>query len=94
MPELPDVEAFRRVLADHGRGRRVERVDVADPGVLRGVTASRLRRALTGRRLAEPERHGKWLLARTDGPSLLLHFGMTGRPASYTPRPQPPKRIV
>ncbi|MDT0343480.1 Fpg/Nei family DNA glycosylase [Streptomyces litchfieldiae] len=79
MPELPDVEGFRRVVRESGQGRRITGVSVADPGVLRGVTPARLRKALTGRRLTEPERHGKWLVARTDGPAALLHFGMTGR---------------
>ncbi|MBO0785846.1 MAG: Fpg/Nei family DNA glycosylase, partial [Actinobacteria bacterium] len=33
----------------------------------------------TGRRLAKPHRHGKWLTAPAgDGASLLLHFGMDG----------------
>ncbi|AXK32753.1 Fpg/Nei family DNA glycosylase [Streptomyces armeniacus] len=79
MPELPDVEAYRRVLASCARGRRIERVEVYDAGVLRDVSGRRLRRELKGRRFREPERHGKWLLARTDGPTVLLHFGMTGR---------------
>ncbi|MFD8379276.1 Fpg/Nei family DNA glycosylase [Streptomyces sp. NPDC059679] len=78
MPELPDVEGFRRVLASCAEGRRVEGVEVGDAGVLRGVTSQRLRRELTGRRFDAPERHGKWLIARTDGPTVLLHFGMTG----------------
>ncbi|RBM07301.1 Fpg/Nei family DNA glycosylase [Streptomyces sp. PT12] len=79
MPELPDVEDYRRILDSCGRGRRITRIDVADAGVLRGTTAPRLRDALEGRRVAAPERRGKWLLARTDGPTALLHFGMTGR---------------
>lgn len=78
MPELPDVEGFRAVLAEHGAGCRVKHVEVADAGVLRDVSASQLNSSLRGRRLGEPERHGKWLIARTDGPALLLHFGMTG----------------
>ncbi|MGW0732337.1 Fpg/Nei family DNA glycosylase [Streptomyces sp. NPDC002851] len=78
MPELPDVEGFREVLASCARGRRIERVEVMDADVLHGASARRLARELTGRRLAEPERHGKWLLVRTDGPTVLLHFGMTG----------------
>ncbi|MER6981395.1 DNA-formamidopyrimidine glycosylase family protein, partial [Streptomyces carpinensis] len=80
MPELPDVEGFRKVLESCVKGRTVERVDVRDAGVLHGISARRLREALEGRRFAAPERHGKWLLARTgDGPTLMLHFGMTGR---------------
>ncbi|HEY8452107.1 MAG: DNA-formamidopyrimidine glycosylase family protein [Micromonosporaceae bacterium] len=78
MPELPDVEGFRTVVAEHGTGRRVRRVDVIDAGVLHGVQPRELDRALSGRRLREPDRHGKWLLARTDGPTVMLHFGMTG----------------
>jgi formamidopyrimidine-DNA glycosylase len=30
MPELPDVEGFRRVFARHAVGRTVERVEVLD----------------------------------------------------------------
>ena len=86
MPELPDVEGFRKVLDSCARDRPIRRVEVYDAGVLHGVTGDRLRRELEGRRFTEPARHGKWLLAPTDGdgdgtagPTLLLHFGMTGR---------------
>lgn len=79
MPELPDVEGFRRVLADCARGRTIKRVDVRDTGVLHGTTTRHFRDALEGRRFTEPGRHGKWLLAHTGGPTVLMHFGMTGR---------------
>ena len=78
MPELADVEGFRRVLAEHGTGHEVRRVAVADPDVVRNTSAQGLGRALKGRRFDEPARHGKWLHARTDGPAVLFHFGMTG----------------
>ncbi|MCQ4041046.1 Fpg/Nei family DNA glycosylase [Streptantibioticus rubrisoli] len=96
MPELPDVEGFRRVLAAHGQGRRIADVTVADPGVLRGVSARGLRRELVGKRFDTPERHGKWLIARTDGPVLLMHFGMTGALVPGTPDdpPDPHDRVV
>ncbi|MFC4034938.1 Fpg/Nei family DNA glycosylase [Streptomyces polygonati] len=96
MPELPDVEGFRRVLSSCGQGRRIQRVAVADAGVLRGVSTGRLRRGLEGRRLSAPHRHGKWLIARTDdGPALLLHFGMTGRLLCCSPDdpPHPHDRV-
>lgn len=80
MPELPDVEGFRRTLASCARGRRVDRVEVADAGVLHGVSARRLRETLRGRTVGDPHRHGKWLVMPTeDGPAVLFHFGMTGR---------------
>jgi formamidopyrimidine-DNA glycosylase len=80
MPELPDVEGFRRALADTLPGRRVRRVKVRDPGVLRNTTAAALGRRLDGRRFKAPRRHGKWLILPTDGPALLVHSGMTGHP--------------
>ncbi|MEZ0364959.1 Fpg/Nei family DNA glycosylase [Mycobacterium sp. pUA109] len=80
MPELPDVEGFRRALAGPLPGRRVCRVRVSDPGVLRNTTPQSLGRRLAGQRFNRPDRHGKWLMLPTDGPVLLIHSGMTGRP--------------
>jgi formamidopyrimidine-DNA glycosylase len=78
VPELPEVERYRRFFSRHVVGKTVLRVDVTDVGILRVVTAPELDRALRGRRFEEPDRLGKWLIAWTDGPALLLHFGMTG----------------
>lgn len=85
MPELPDVEGFRRVLR-RAAGRTIDRVDVTDPGVLRGADPAELRHALVGAAFAAPRRHGKWLVGpvragrrhRADEPSVVFHFGMTG----------------
>ena len=78
MPELPDVEMFRRFFAAHATGRTVRKVVVPDATIVRNATPDRLDRALRGRRFEEPERLGKWMLGWTDGPALLVHFGMTG----------------
>lgn len=80
MPELPDVEGFRRQLAETLPGRRIRRARVKDPGVLRNTTAETFARRLTGHRFTVPRRHGKWLILPTDGPALLIHSGMTGHP--------------
>ncbi len=77
MPELPDVEAYRRFFRRHAAGKTVRSVG-ADPTILRNSTPRGLATALRGRRFEEPVRHGKWLIAWTDGPALVLHFGMTG----------------
>jgi formamidopyrimidine-DNA glycosylase len=80
MPELPDVEGFRRALADSLPGRRVRRVEVPDTGVLRNIAPQTLGRRLAGQRFDAPDRHGKWLMLPTGGPALMIHSGMTGRP--------------
>lgn len=80
VPELPDVEGFRRELADALPGRQITHVEVRDPGVLRNITAAAFRRQLSGHCFKSPRRHGKWLILPTDGPTLLVHSGMTGHP--------------
>ncbi|HVV10350.1 Fpg/Nei family DNA glycosylase [Amycolatopsis sp.] len=98
MPELPDVEGFRRVFAEHAVNRKVTGVDVRDSGVLRGVTGRRLRETLTGQRFSEPRRHGKWLLVPVRGrdATMVLHFGMTGSLhwSDEDPHPHPHDRVI
>lgn len=96
MPELPDVEGFRRRFARYAVGRRVRSVEALDRDLLRNSSPQRLGRALHGRRFTAAERHGKWLIARTGGPALLMHFGMTGL-IHWTGRPDdrhPHDRVV
>lgn len=79
MPELPDVEAFRRHLERAGLHRRIEHVRVPDPTALQDVTRQRLARSLVGESLERTGRRGKHLFAATSGAAtLVLHFGMTG----------------
>lgn len=80
MPELPDVEGFRRFLARHAEGQRIVSVHVPDRQIVRNRSPQELGRALSGSRFASPTRHGKWLIAPvSDGTAeVLLHFGMTG----------------
>jgi formamidopyrimidine-DNA glycosylase len=80
MPELPDIEGYRAVLAEYLPGSRVRAVQVLDAGVLRNATPETFRDRLLGHRFGTPQRHGKWLTLPTDGPTLLVHSGMTGRP--------------
>jgi formamidopyrimidine-DNA glycosylase len=79
MPELPDVEGFRRYFQRYAVGQRVDRVEVRDRSMLRNSSPQAVGRALRGRPLERPRRHGKWLIAPAAGPLLLMHFGMTGR---------------
>lgn len=78
MPELPDVEGYRRFLAKHAQGREVTGVRVLDREIVRNRTPQALGQALKGHRFAAPGRHGKWLIAAVGNTELLLHFGMTG----------------
>ncbi|MGI9032138.1 MAG: Fpg/Nei family DNA glycosylase [Acidimicrobiales bacterium] len=80
MPELAEVEAYRR-LAEPVVGRKVSEVVAPDAWYLkRGLSAGALTAALCGRRLTGVRRRGKLLLVDTEGgPVLSLRFGMSGR---------------
>jgi formamidopyrimidine-DNA glycosylase len=79
MPEMIEVEAYRQV-AERTVGRRVARVLAPDAWYLKGATTARgLGHALRGATVTGTRRIGKLLLLDTDGPTLGLRFGMTGR---------------
>ena len=79
MPELPDVETFKRYLDATSLHQPIKGVNVRSAYVLKGVSERELGRQLKGRSLERSCRHGKHLFVRTDGDLWLrLHFGMTG----------------
>jgi formamidopyrimidine-DNA glycosylase len=79
MPELPDVETFKRYLDATSLHQRIDDVDVRNAYILKGISARELARRLKRRRFESSCRHGKHLFVRADGNLWLrLHFGMTG----------------
>ncbi|TLP79852.1 bifunctional DNA-formamidopyrimidine glycosylase/DNA-(apurinic or apyrimidinic site) lyase [Nesterenkonia sphaerica] len=88
MPELPEVEVVRRGVHQWATGRTVRSVTVHDDRSLRRHPAGpdAFRRHLTGLRLGEPQRRGKFLwipllTPRAHEPSsaLVIHLGMSGQ---------------
>lgn len=79
MPELPEVETVRRMLAKQVPGRRIAAATVSRHR-LRAQSLAPLPRLLKGRAFAPPRRTGKFLfLDLDDGQTLLSHLGMSGR---------------
>lgn len=82
MPELPEVETIRRTLLDRLVGRRVGRVVVRRPGIVRGPR--RGPDLLAGSEIVRLRRHGKQLALigrHTDGREhvVVIQLGMTGQ---------------
>src|SRR5438045_7462363 len=79
MPELPDVETFKRYFDATSLHQRIDDIDVRNAYILKNISARELARALKGRRFESSRRYGKHLFVRADGKLWLrLHFGMTG----------------
>ncbi len=80
MPELPEVETTRRLIAPLLVGRLIEKIVTTRPSYFFLTPPALLRRHLEGRSVQSLDRAGKYLVAGLDGGArLLLHLGMTGQ---------------
>jgi formamidopyrimidine-DNA glycosylase len=79
MPELPEVETIRLALEPHLVGRRLERVEIHDPRLVRPFEPKAVAAELEGERVSALQRRGKYLIVRFEsGRALLIHLRMTG----------------
>jgi formamidopyrimidine-DNA glycosylase len=80
MPELPDVELFKRYFDATALHQPIQEVEVYPEQILGGVTGRELKLRLAGQTFSATHRHGKYLFASLDGNEcwLVFHFGMTG----------------
>jgi formamidopyrimidine-DNA glycosylase len=79
MPELPDVEGFKRIFAKNALRKTIDRVNVSDARILGKLSARTFASRLQGAKFVAVRRHGKHLMANIDrGGWLTSHFGMTG----------------
>jgi formamidopyrimidine-DNA glycosylase len=79
MPELPEVETIVRQLEPEVEGERIERLEVLDPRWSRPVAPQELGAEVTGSRIAQLGRRGKYILMALDGArTLVMHLRMTG----------------
>lgn len=90
MPELPEVETARRGIAPHIKGKTVSSVIVRDRR-LRWPVSPKLASDLTGQRISDIDRRGKYLLFNTKRGTLLLHLGMSGS-LRIVPKTRPPEK--
>ncbi len=93
MPELAEVEFYRKRWDLAARGERVAHVHVhADRKVFRGTDVLQLAVALKGKRFQASEARAKQMLFRFSGDIWLgLHLGMSGELAVAAPGYQPGK---
>src|SRR5438445_699751 len=92
MPELAEVEFYRRQW-DAGLGEKILAAHInAKKRVLRGVDASVLEKNIVGQKFLRSEAHGKRMLFRFSKDIWLgIHLGMTGKLLVESPRFLPGK---
>jgi formamidopyrimidine-DNA glycosylase len=95
MPELPEMEHYRRMLTERIAGHRIEETEVEREKSL-NVPAAQFDAAVRGRRVRSVERRAKHLLFRLDGagePVLLLHLMLGGWMFFGTPEERPDRTV-
>jgi formamidopyrimidine-DNA glycosylase len=82
MPELPEVETYRKYFDKYVLNKKIASVSHIDSFLLKdGMDPVELAGKLKGIVLTAAKRHGKYLFLKAPGPQyLILHFGMTGYP--------------
>ena len=93
MPELPDVTVYVEALEARALGKRLERVKLLNPFILR--TAVPAIAEAEGKRVTEIRRVGKRIVFVLEGPLyLVLHLMIAGRLRWLEAKEKPPGRIT
>jgi len=90
MPELPEVEIFKRYLDKTSLKQLIKYIQVTDNRILK-TEESHLKDSLNGKRFESSIRHGKYLLVYLKPRYLVMHFGMSGDLEYYDNKNDPPK---
>jgi len=90
MPELPEVETFKRYLDKTSLNQSIIDVKVTDNRIL-NTEEVQLKKSLKGKKFESSTRHGKYLLVYLNPQYLVMHFGMSGDLKYYDDKEEPPK---
>ena len=79
MPELPEVELFKKYLESTSLHKTIREVTVKSDQILEDITANALEKKLVSKEFLSSRRHGKYLFTNVSEEFwLVMHFGMTG----------------
>ncbi|TXT64077.1 MAG: hypothetical protein BAJALOKI3v1_260013 [Promethearchaeota archaeon] len=89
MPELPEVESFRKEIDPSALNKEISTITVHDDYILKMPTKE-FKEALIGKKFTRTERRGKYLFIHFDSKNLMLHFAMSGTVKYYNnPKNEP-----
>jgi formamidopyrimidine-DNA glycosylase len=79
MPELPEVEVFRKYFEQTALNKKIILTDLSAARMLKGIDADEFINHTEGYKFISALRHGKYMFASlNNNRHLMLHFGMTG----------------
>lgn len=80
MPELPELEHFKRYFNRTAARKKIDHIRCSDKALLKGGTLATLNKKLHGKSFKRAERRGKFLIVGITGTDekVIFHFGLTG----------------
>ena len=79
MPELPEVESYKKYFDSTSLHKTIKDVKVLDKGILSNISSRSFVSKIKGEKFKSTYRHGKYLFAKlSENKVIVLHFGMTG----------------
>ncbi len=79
MPELPEVERFKKYFDSTSLNKKIKNVKVIEGKILTGITPKKFESQIIGEKFKSTFRHGKYLFVKiSDNKNVAMHFGMTG----------------
>lgn len=90
IPELPEVETYKKYFDSTSLDQVIENVKITDDRILLASKQS-FKKAVIGSKFAHTIRHGKYLLAKMKNKFIVFHFGMSGDLEYFPSKEQEPK---
>jgi formamidopyrimidine-DNA glycosylase len=90
MPELPEVENFRKRIDPIAFERTIQQIKIYDDYILK-MPQEEFESGLIGKTFSSSKRRGKYLFLKIDTNHLLLHFAMSGNIKFYNSREKEPE---
>ncbi len=87
MPELPEVETIVNGLHAEFKGKRLEKIEVSDPTLLRNTSEEEMGKRIIGSDLKRVTRRGKYIVLKfSDEDFVAIHLRMSGRLLALDPK--------
>jgi len=90
IPELPEVETYKRYFDSTSLEQVIESVKIIDDRILL-VSKQSFKKVVMGSKFVNTIRHGKYLLAKIKNKFIVFHFGMSGDLEYFSSNEQKPK---
>lgn len=80
MPEIPEVEAFKKIIEDNCLNKEIIDIEAPSKEVIKKISFLSFKKNLISHKFKDIERKGKYLIIDISGSykKLVMHFGLTG----------------